>query len=311
MSRQYLLCHNAVSVTTSVRFAALSTGLAASFLILTACSSLPSDSTVIFPEASVTDAAACASLPNPTDASAPLLPTGSTTPASVDPVWAHISFVPFKLESQYTLMECEPPRTAGAGRVSGLPVIRVDADSSASMFQTPVSIQVTETTRIQWKWLLSGVSGSVDNRRAKTEDSPLRVVLAFDGDRSTLPEDEQSFLNQMDWLTGRKAPYATLMYVLGSGAKNGEIVSSTHTDTIRLKIVQQAGDRSLHNHWQAFNRLVYKDYMDAFGQAPGRLIGVGVMGDMDNTKHKSRAYVSNITVDGRVLIQPLAASGKR
>ena len=39
-----------------------------------------------------------------------------------------------------------------------------------------------------------------------------------------------------------------------------------------------------------------EDYQRAFGEAPGDIVGIGVMTDTDNTRSRARAYYGDITL---------------
>ena len=52
-----------------------------------------------------------------------------------------------------------------------------------------------------------------DNRVKDKEDAPLRVVVAFDGDKTLLPAEEKRRFEAARKLTGANLPYAVLMYV--------------------------------------------------------------------------------------------------
>jgi hypothetical protein len=46
--------------------------------------------------------------------------------------------------------------------------------------------------------------------------------------------------------------------------------------------------------WRNYQRNVAEDYERAFGEKPGRLIGVGVLTDTDNTVQKMEAWYGDI-----------------
>ena len=44
---------------------------------------------------------------------------------------------------------------------------------------------------LSWDWKTDALVPGADNRDKAREDAPLRVLVAFDGDKATLPEAEQ------------------------------------------------------------------------------------------------------------------------
>lgn len=131
----------------------------------------------------------------------------------------------------------------------------------------------------------------------KFEDSPVRVVLAFEGNRSKFSAKNamQSELAQL--LSGERMSYATLMYVWCNQRAPGSVITSPRTDRIR-KIVVESGASNL-NQWMDYERNIRADFEKAFGEAPGALIGIGIMTDSDNTRTTTRAWYGGIKIAGQ------------
>jgi hypothetical protein len=123
-------------------------------------------------------------------------------------------------------------------------------------------------------------------------------VLAFDGDKSTLPVGELAFFERVRLIAGHEMPYATLMYVWDSTRPAGTVTPNAHTSRVR-KIVVQNGAQGT-RQWHAHTRDIVADYERAFGKKPpGRLIAVGVLTDSDNTKQRARAWYGDIRLTPR------------
>lgn len=204
--------------------------------------------------------------------------------------WEHLSFFPFKLPTQYSVMQC--------GADNKRQLVRVDARSSASSMIRPLNLQAGPDSRIRWKWWIAKPNTKAKTLDRSLEDSPIRVVLAFEGDRSRLSEQDQQFLQRMDMLTRKPAPYATLMYSLGAGVAQYDVITSAHTHTVKIKAVQTQQDRNGLGQWRLFDRNIEEDFVKAFGEKPGRLLSVAIMGDADNTKASSRAYITDLELIG-------------
>ncbi|HEY0201488.1 MAG TPA: DUF3047 domain-containing protein, partial [Burkholderiaceae bacterium] len=128
----------------------------------------------------------------------------------------------------------------------------------------------------------------------EADDSPVRVVLAFDGDRSRFSVRDTALSELAHLLTGEELPYATLMYVWGNEQAQGSLVSSLRTERIR-KIILEAGPGQL-GRWLDYERDIHADYQRAFGEPPGALIGIGIMTDADNTKSSALAWYGPIQI---------------
>jgi len=95
-------------------------------------------------------------------------------------------------------------------------------------------------------------------------------------------------------VTGEDMPYATLMYVWSNDLPVGSVVVSRRTDRIR-KMVIESGAGGL-NRWLDYERDVRADFERAFGEAPGRLMSVGLMTDTDNTGASVRAWYGPVSL---------------
>jgi hypothetical protein len=132
-----------------------------------------------------------------------------------------------------------------------------------------------------------------DNTRRSTEDSPVRIVIAFDGDRSKLPLDERLFAEQFRMFTKQEFPYALLMYIWENRAPIGSVIENLHTSRIRM-IVADSGEANL-GVWREETRNVYEDYRRAFGEDPPRIRSIGIMTDSDNTGEDAQAFYGDIS----------------
>jgi len=128
-----------------------------------------------------------------------------------------------------------------------------------------------------------------------SEDSPVRLVLAFDGDRSQFSPKNAMLSELTHALTGQPMPFATLMYVWCNQRPVNSVIHNPRTDRIR-KIVVESGAGRL-NQWINYERDIRADYEKAFGEPPGALIGIGIMTDSDNTRSQARAWYGPIALN--------------
>ena len=89
-------------------------------------------------------------------------------------------------------------------------------------------------------------------------------------------------------------PYATLMYVWCNKRPVGSIIHNARTDRIR-KIVIESGPQGL-RQWRNYERDIRADFEAAFGEAPGALVGIGIMTDSDNTQSQTQAWYGKISL---------------
>lgn len=174
------------------------------------------------------------------------------------------------------------------GLIDGQPVLRAQSSASASMFRRSLRVPPGELGSVQFSWQVPQAITEADLSDRDREDSPVRVILSFDGNRSSLSAANQMLFELAEALTGEVPPYATLMYVWDNHAALESVIPGGRSDRIR-KIVVDAGPHHL-GAWRHHQRDVAADFRRAFGEEPGLLTGVAVMTDSDNTRSEATAF---------------------
>lgn len=173
--------------------------------------------------------------------------------------------------------------------------LRADSERSASMLRQKLHIAPAQLGRLAFEWQVENLIADADMRQRETEDSPVRLILAFDGDRQKFSA-KNAMLSELSLaLTGESMPYATLMYVWSNQLPVGTVIVNPRTDRVR-KIVVESGATRL-KQWLHYERQIKADFEKAFGEPPGTLLGLAIMTDTDNTQGKARAWYGEIQLD--------------
>jgi len=171
-------------------------------------------------------------------------------------------------------------------------VLHARAESASSGLMHKVDINPQQDSWLHWRWKIASLVRSADNTQRATEDSPVRVILGFDGDKDTMPFTDQVLFETAKVMTGYDFPYATLMYIWENNKPVGTVIGSTYTSRIKMVVAESGSDGI--GEWRHFARNIVEDYEKAFGEKPGRLIGVGVLTDTDNTGESAEAWYGDI-----------------
>jgi hypothetical protein len=190
--------------------------------------------------------------------------------------WTHQTF-PGKRATQYQYE-----------RKNGRDAVLVRAVSSASMLRQTVRIEPERLGQLRFSWMVPALISAADLGQRDTDDSPVRVVLAFEGDRARFSAKDAALSELSEVLTGEPLPYATLMYVWSNRRVPGSVVINPRTSRIR-KLVMESGPAHL-LQWLDYERDVRADFVKAFGEAPGALLAIGIMTDTDNTRSEAQAW---------------------
>jgi len=169
--------------------------------------------------------------------------------------------------------------------------LRADAQSSASMLRQKIDPHLGPYSRIRFPLVIEQPLMNADVARQDKEDSPVRIILAFDGDRSEFSARESALSELSHLMTGEPMPYATLMYVWCPKREVGSVVHNPRIDRVRKVVVAGPSGGQTHH---LIDRDIRADYEKAFGRPPGRLIGIAIMTDSDNTQGRARALYGPI-----------------
>jgi len=174
-------------------------------------------------------------------------------------------------------------------------VLQVFAESSASLMRRKLLLEPQQLGQIHFSWNVPALMPASDMARREAEDSVVRVVLSFDGDRSRLSARDHMLSELAQLMTGEPMPYATLMYVWCPTREAGSTITNPRTDRIR-KLVVESGEVRL-NQWLEYERDIRADFRAVFGEEPGRLTSVAIMTDSDNTGSSVRAWYGPVRLE--------------
>ncbi len=201
-----------------------------------------------------------------------------------DGQWRHYS-LPGKASSSFSYT-----------RKDGRDAMAVTSVSSASMVRKAVRVAPGDLGKVRFSWKVPELIAQADMALRDSDDSPVRIVLAFEGDRSRLSARNLALSELALALTGEEMPYATLMYVWCNRRAPGTVIVNPRTDRIRKLVVESGPDKL--NRWLDYERDIRADYEKAFGEAPGALVGIGIMTDTDNTRSSTAAWYGPVQLPG-------------
>lgn len=72
-------------------------------------------------------------------------------------------------------------------RYEGKTVLHAQADVAASGLVLAIKPRLTEELELRWQWKALSYIPQAEPRESQRDDAPLRIMVAFDGDKSKLP----------------------------------------------------------------------------------------------------------------------------
>ena len=220
------------------------------------------------------------------------LPKFSEQPAmsALPSGWSFYRLAPHKKNTAYRLENYQ-----------GKTVLSANSRRSASGLAVKLRPQPARDLWLEWEWKAVGSIPNADNAIRYTDDAPLRILVAFDGNKSKLPFKEQLTFEVASMLSGREMPYATLMYIWAGNSPLDSVVENTFTSRIKMIAVDSGWQHT--GQWRKHARDLSADYRAAFGEDPGDVIGVALLTDTDNTKSQVRALYGDIELVRKALKQ--------
>lgn len=117
--------------------------------------------------------------------------------------WEHRSF-PGKKSTLYQ-------STRAYGRLA----IQSESSSAASMLRQHVRLEQAELGKLRFSWKVPELIAGADLRQRDNDDSPVRVVLAFEGDRARLSEKKRHAVRAFNGADRRAAALRDLDVCVG------------------------------------------------------------------------------------------------
>jgi hypothetical protein len=216
---------------------------------------------------------------------APEVPKFSTMKPAGGPAqdWKPFALSASKKNTEYTLAMDD-----------GVMVLKAVAHNAASALAYRTEFDPRQFPMLSWRWKVVQGIPDAHNGEVNREDSPLRIIVAFDGDASKLSLKDKFASSFAQGQSGQALPYATLMYIWGNKVPLNKVTTSGRTSRIRMLSVNV--DEQGVGKWQSFTRNMVDDFKLAFGEEPGKVLGIQVLTDTDNTGGDTEAFYGDISI---------------
>lgn len=176
--------------------------------------------------------------------------------------------------------------------VTGKVVLHAIAKRAATGLMQPLDVDPLQKPLVTWTWRLVSLVDGADPDDRHADDAPARLLLFFDGDEARLPARERMLRETARLLTGQAVPFSTLIYVWDEARALDSVLAHPLSQQIKRVVIGNGRDRL--GRWKHFERNYVDDYRRAFGEDPGRLIGVGILTDTDNLGSEIEAFYGDI-----------------
>ncbi len=174
----------------------------------------------------------------------------------------------------------------------GRTVLSANSKTSASGLAVKLKPRAAQNLWLKWEWKTTIPIPEADNAERIHDDAPLRILVAFDGNKTKLSLKEKMTFEMANLISGQELPYATLMYIWSGKSPINSILDNPHTSRIKMIVVDSGWDRL--GQWHLHQRDLEDDFRNAYGESPGEVIGIALLTDTDNTKSEAKAFYGDI-----------------
>ncbi|MFW6329184.1 MAG: DUF3047 domain-containing protein [Alkalispirochaetaceae bacterium] len=176
----------------------------------------------------------------------------------------------------------------------GESLLRVVSDNTVSMIVREEPIDVYQTPVLTWSWNLLEPVEDADLRNLFSEDTAIRIVVAFRDELDNLPWWLRIWASRQAEAHGELPPTSALNYIWAAREYEEEPVKSLYSRRIQFYIAD-AGDEGV-GTWQSHSVNIVEDYRRAMGEDPPAEAFIAVLSDTDNTKGYAEALIDSLSV---------------
>jgi len=173
-----------------------------------------------------------------------------------------------------------------------VPAIEAVANNSMALLARMVSINLSATPVLCWRWRIDAPLKTADMRRKSGDDYAARVYVAFRLPPEALSIMTRAKLRLARSLYGDAVPDAALNYVWDNRQPIGTHMPNAYTDRTQMLVLRSGTARN--GEWVSERRDVQQDFRQLFGATQATLELVAVASDTDDTHEGAHAGFADL-----------------
>lgn len=191
---------------------------------------------------------------------------------------------PWKIE---LVNEKVPPTRYALRHWDGVPAIEAHASKSMALLARTVAVDLKKTPILCWQWRIDAPVASADMSKKSGDDYAARVYLTFSLPPEQLGLSTRLKLSLARSIYGNQLPDAALNYVWDNHHPVGTLQNNAYTERARMLVLRSGAGKT--GAWVQERRDVAQDFQRAFGDLGGKLSGLAIASDTDNTGEEAHA----------------------
>jgi hypothetical protein len=208
-----------------------------------------------------------------------------------EPVWVgRFSGEEGKLPAPWVIEHLNPkipPTRYAFRRWDGVNAIEAHASKSMALLGRSATVDLQKTPFLCWQWRIDAPVASADMNRKSGDDYAARVYLTFSVPPEQLGFTTRTKLALARSIYGDQVPDAALNYIWDNKHPVETLQNNAYTDRARMLVLRSGAGKA--GGWVSERRHVGKDFQRAFGDVGGKLTGIAIASDTDNTGEEAHA----------------------
>lgn len=222
---------------------------------------------------------------------APLLLLAATHGASAEPLWigrfsAGQGAIPAPWQIEHLDRRVAPTRYQ-LRQWDGVVAIEAQAENSMALLGRPLAVDLRQTPVLCWQWRIDAPVAAADMTKKSGDDYAARVYLSFTVPPEQLGLTTRAKLRLARTIYGAQLPDAALNYVWDNRHPVGTWQANAYTERTRMLVLRSGAAEA--GGWVGERRDLEQDFRRAFGDLDGRVSGLAVASDTDNTGGQAHA----------------------
>ena len=169
----------------------------------------------------------------------------------------------------------------------GVNAIEATAVKSMALFGRTLEVDLEKTPILCWRWRVDAPLVSADLNTKAGDDYAARVYLTFSVPPEALGFATRTKLSLARSIWGPQVPDAAINYVWDNKHPIGTQKPNAYTERTQMLVIESGAGKA--GRWVSERRNLAEDFKRAFNGIPGRLSGLAIASDTDNTGESAQA----------------------
>ncbi len=171
--------------------------------------------------------------------------------------------------------------------------IEVVSQSSVSLLQIPVSVDIETQSILRWRWCVTQPAPMTQLSVRGEDDRSLAIYVAFPFEEEEATAFERMERKIVETTAGEDAPGRVLVYVWGGNEDRGALVDSPYLGASgMMKVLRPT--RTPSGQWFSESIDIAEDYRLSFGSDAPNPLYIAISADTDDTQSTARGIVTNL-----------------